>query len=420
MDVFGYPYWNIRVDGKLEPRIPSSIPQNDGLLPPVDLELIPKLIPTVAPGMQGTPFFEMIVKNSPMGGSMIVWGLKRDFHDPLPYQFELYWSETPTGGFTRVDTPALINTYWAVDPERRLFAVDIESYYAIRLVTPSGEYWSYASNANANWNKKDWLIAREICRKEFLLNRKFTGWDGFLLKRKIWGIKCPRCADFDSQEPRDGHCLVCFGTGKDGGYWAPFPTFTYNMKDGPAAFKQHDDNAAMVETLIFQNMRMLGYPHISTNDVFIHYGSGRRFFVRPVNIAAEIKGVPIIYTCELRQAPFTDVIYEFPPVPPAPPEPPEPPTPASEPVVPAVLPIRIQWTGGEWVLGPDAENPLYRTRGGYPLPNGLDSFTWEPAGLVFTETGDGYQITGGDVAGLYYPSGDMASGLPVFERRDPE
>jgi len=420
VDVFGYPYWQIQVDGKLEPRIPSSIPQNDGLLPPIDPELIPTLIPTSAPGMQGTPFFEIIVKNSPLGGSMIVWGLKRDFADPPPYKFEVYWAETPTGKFEKIDSPVLINTYWAVDPERRLFALDIESCYAIRMVTSVGEYWSYASNANANWNKKDWLIAREICRKEFLMNRKYVGWDGFLLKRMIWGAPCPRCADFDTKEAKDGSCLACFGTGKDGGYWAPFPTFAYQMEPGPVQFKQVDDNSALTENTIHQNMRVLAYPNLATNDVFIHYGSGRRFFIRPVNVAASIKGIPIIYTCEMRLAPYTDVIYQFPPAPPVPPKPPEPPAPPeSEPyIAPPVEPkFKIQWANGEWQLGLDLEHVLYHTTGGYPMPNGLDSFTWEPSGLTFTETGDGYQIDGGDVAGLYYPAGDTASGLPVFERR---
>jgi hypothetical protein len=420
MNIFGHPYWRLDSTGKLTPVVPDvglgSVPEISPM--PADLKLLPTILPTVAPGMLGTPFMEVVVKNCPLGGSLITWGLKRDFCDPLPYRFDVFWSETPTGDYERVDTPVLVNTYWAVDPAQRLWALDIESYYAVRMTTPNGEYWAYAANANSPWRKKDWLIAREICRKEFLMFRKFTGWDGFLLKRRVWGSACSRCKDFDTNEPSDGHCLTCFGTGKEGGYWPPFPTFVHNMGDGPTQFKQADDNTSLSENLVLQGMRILGYPHLATNDVFLHYGSGRRYFVRPVKVAAEIKGIPIIWTCELRQAPYTDVIYKFPQPPVVPPEPPEPPTPESEPtyVQPPVLPVfRISWVDGEWQLGKTGQAPLYRTTGGYPMANALDSFTWAPDGLSVSEQDTGYVISGSDVvAGLYMPRGDYA-GLPVFE-----
>lgn len=425
MNIFGYPYWQFNADGNIVQVAPSGIPGLDEL-EPSEQELLTSSIPSIAPGMAGTPFFEIVVKNSPLGGSLITWGMKRGFADPLPYRFDVYWSETPTGPFEHVDTPVLINTYWASDPSQRLFALDVESYYAIRLRTPNGEYWSYASNANATWNKKTWLTAREICRKEFLMCRKFTGWAGLLLKRKIWGAPCPRCKDFDTQEPSDGHCPVCYGTGKEGGYWAPFPTFTYNMGAGPTQFKQVDDNASLSENTVLPTMRMLGYPHLATNDVFVHFGAGRRFFVRPVKIASELKSIPIVYTCELRLAPYTDIIYEFPKIiaPPIPPEPPEPPS--SEPtyVQPPAIPVyKIQWVNGEWALGLTPETSLYRTAGGYPLPNALDSFTWvkadgSAAAISVAESLDGYMITGDpEILGFYQPIGNF-SGLAVFERTE--
>ena len=425
INVFSHPYWQFNEDRNIIPVVPTgtSAPQE---LTPSDQAILIESIPGIAPGMDATPFFEIVVKNSPLGGTMITWGMKRTFADPLPYTFEVYWAETSTGPYIKVDAPTLINTYWAVDPEHRTFALDVESYYAIKLTTPNGEYWSYASSANSLWNKKDWLIGREICRKEFLMCRKFVGWYGFLLKRIVWGPTCTRCSDFDTNEPSDGHCDVCYGTGKDGGYWNPFPTFVYNLEGSPTQFKQVDDKVGLAENIVLPKMRMLGYPHLATNDVFVHYGSGRRFFIRPVHVVAEIKGMPIIYVCELRLAPYTDIIYEFPKIvaPPTPPPGPEPPE--SEPTYeqPPMAPtVKIQWAEGEWQLGEDLENVLYHTTAGYPLPNGLDSFTWvkedgSASVLTFEEAADGWEIAGDpDVAGLYMPSGSV-SGLPVYSRVD--
>jgi hypothetical protein len=366
-----------------------------------------------------TPFVEIIVKNNPLGGTLITWALRQDFCEAAPYTFRLYWCESPNGKRTEVNTPVLINTYFAIDTEQRTWALDIESYYVITLKTAQGTYESYPAHANAFWKKRDWLIAREICRKEYLLCRKFTGWEGWLVKRMIWGPKCPRCADIDTQDARDGHCLACYGTGKEGGYWPRYPSFVYNMQSGPSQFKQLNDNAGLTEDAVMTNMRILGYPHLATNDVLILEGSGRRFFVRPVKIEAEIKGIPLVYTCELRLAPATDIIYRFPYQPEPPPPPPVPPTPESEPTYtqPEPLPpMSIKWLDGEWRLG-----TLYRTNSGYPMPDGLDTFTWthadgSAASLVITEAGGGYTVAGDNVvAGNYQPKG-LASGLTIFER----
>jgi len=124
INLFNHPYWEFNADRNLIPVVPAGSPA-PSTLTESDQKLLLEAIPGIAPGMAETPFFEIIVKNSPMGGSLITWGLKRGFDDPLSYRFDLYWAETSTGTLTRVDTPVLINTYWAVDPDRRVFALDI-------------------------------------------------------------------------------------------------------------------------------------------------------------------------------------------------------------------------------------------------------------------------------------------------------
>jgi hypothetical protein len=250
------------------------------------------------------------------------------------------------------------------------------------MTTGKATYVSYAKGANSYWSKRDWLLGREICRKERMLMRKFTGWEGYVLKRKIWGERCPRCADFDSDEVAEGKCPVCYGTGKLGGYWEGYPTFAYNMQGGPTQFKEMDDKVGLKENIEIPQMRMLAYPHLSTNDIFVHEESGRRYYIRPVNIAAEIKGVPIIYVVTLKLAPFSDVAYDVPkiPVPYIPPEEESQQQEIPAPEQPAAASYYIFWHMGEWYLGPvlgETTSSLYRTNSGYPLADGLDSYTWE-------------------------------------------
>lgn len=351
----------------------------------IEIGLVPHshIIPDDAPN---TPFFEIVVRNDPNplsnNGTLISWGLRRTFCDPGPYAFEVQWAETPRGQWHTVETGPLTDTYFAIDGHKRMCSKEMESYYRIMLTTPTASYLSFAKGSNSYWKKRDWLLGREICRKERLLMRKFTGWEGYVLKRKIWGEKCPRCADFDSDEVGEGKCPVCFGTGKIGGYWEGYPTYAYNMEGGPTQFKELDDTVGMKEDIGIKSMRMLAYPHLSTNDIFVHEESGRRYYIRPVNIAAEIKGVPIVYVVTLKLAPFTDVAYEVPKVP----------IPYVDPgslVTPEVIPeletppetasYYIFWSMGEWYLGPvlgETTSSLYRTNAAYPLADGLDSYSW--------------------------------------------
>jgi hypothetical protein len=377
-----------------------------------------------------TPFHEIVIKNNPLGGTLVTWGLGRSFCDPGPYLFELQWAETTNGTWETVQTGPISDTYFAVDETRRLFAKEIESYYRVIMTTGTTTYISYAKGANSFWSKRDWLLGREICRKERLLAKKFVGWEGYLLKRKIWGPKCPRCADFDTDEVNESCCTICFGTGVVGGYWEGYPTFVYNMEGGPTQFKEFEDNTNMKEDVMMQNMRILAYPHISTNDIFVHTGSGRRYFVRPVKVGATVKGVPIIYRVTLALIPYTDPAYTVPitPVPPEPYDevPEEPDTPAlPTPEEPADAPFYIFWWRKEWYLGPVIGEPissLYRTESGYPIADGLDSYSWVPVTGDSTMTVEEapnktYDVTvagDSDVSGVYAETDSEHMGLSVF------
>ena len=70
----------------------------------------------------------------------------------------------------------------------------IEAYYRVRLVLPGVPgcpvYKSQPVRANGLLPRKDWLVAREIIRKEYL-QQKYDGTQGFLLVRKKFGRACP-------------------------------------------------------------------------------------------------------------------------------------------------------------------------------------------------------------------------------------
>lgn len=410
------------------------------------------------------PFLEIYVDHMPRGGSIVYWGLRRDFCDEGPYTFQLQWAESVEADFIDAGDP-VVNQFFTTDTLRRVWAKSIESYYRVTLTTAEGVYTSFPQQANGVWNKRDWLLARDIMRKERLLMRKFTGWEGNLLKRKVWGEVCPDCADWDTREVSAGKCMTCFGTGKVGGYWAGYETWAYEMQAGPQQRnKTWPDDATYIHEDQTLQMRMSAYPHLATYDVFVENDSGRRYVIRNIAVAAEIRGIPLINIVEMRLAPTTDIVYDVPVAPnpvgpdtgleqphacvdpvfpePAPepePEPdPEPtesddflehpietppidieeevvepePEPEVEEEVELVIPVGpnlaiwYEQSIGEWYLGAtvgDEATALYRTTDGQMNPYFLDSYTWEPINHSGTMT-----VAAGDDPSIYVVTSSMA------------
>lgn len=380
---------------------------------PIFPQLFPQRVKQLISTKSENPFLELVVRNNPLGGTLVSWGLQRDFNDPLPYRFTLYWAETPNGDYEEIPTQELLNTYSATDYTRRLWSKDTESYYKVVMETTEGTYVSPAVNANAYWAKRDWLIAREICRKEMLLFRKHAGWKGWLLKAKVYGPACTRCGDYDLEGAADAHCPVCYGTGKQGGYWAPFATYTYNMQSGPQARKSVNESTGLAEPLVLPGMRWPGYPQLATNDVFVHEGSGNRYYIRKTAVLADIKSIPVIYGTELVQAPYTDIIYTVPLT-----GEPDVVPPSSENTGNTEDTLQetasIYWNLGEWHLeGSDGEFS-YATNKALPDAGSLHEYTWDVT-LGMERTEDGFTVASSPAAGDYIAAG-IYNGLVRFAR----
>lgn len=52
-------------------------------------------------------------------------------------------------------------------------------------------------------------------------------------------------------------------------------------------------------------------PLIDEGDVWVSKKTDDRYYIHKIQNTAEIRGVPLIASVELRPAPFTDVIYQI-------------------------------------------------------------------------------------------------------------
>jgi hypothetical protein len=268
-------------------------------------------------------FSRLQVVTYPLGGSIIAWGLHSGFEAAGPYHFYVDFGRAGTHDEWKTLTELpIVDSCVFLDAGQRYFDHLVDYYYRVRLVLPNVinpstglpvVHLSMPQQANGLLCRRDWLIARDISRKEYLLQRKRTNITavGFLLKRRRWGQVCEKCKEFDCQETQNSKCPLCFGTGFVGGYFKAVDfrittdaPWTREFKRDPQIGNRND---------LAKRGRAMSYPWLDTNDVYMRRDNGERSYINAVDTVAEIGGIPLVVSVELRLAPVTDIIYTIPP-----------------------------------------------------------------------------------------------------------
>jgi len=246
------------------------------------------------------------------GTPRISWDMRQRFCDLQPWEFQLQVSRNGGDSYVDVGVP-IINTFYALDDEQRLFGKDMRLVYRVQLTTEKDVYYSPPSQPMGMLRKRQWLVSREIIRRH-TLQVKQTGLrslDGYFLKRKVAGIACT-CLDPFTNGITNHDCEFCHGTGFLDGYWRASENFMLDFS--PELRNTHRDNALSRGTVnaVVGVGRFIGLPIMNRNDIWIEKDSDRRYYIHKVSNKAEINQVPIIVEAELRLAEFTDAIYAVP------------------------------------------------------------------------------------------------------------
>lgn len=274
------------------------------------------------PGSLPCGVFKRIqVVNQPLGGTLIAWELSEGFGAYGPFNFYVDFGRSGTNEWETLNEQPVVNDCVYMDVCQRYFDQLADFYYRVRLTLPNEidpqtgtckVYQSQPQQANGVWSKRDWLLAREIARKEYLLQRKRTNMTavGHILKRMRYGTPCNDCKDHDTGEVINAECPVCYGTGFIGGYF-PAHKFTVTM-DGNWTRDFKRDPQISLRNDVIRKGRAVSYPYPDTRDVFVRKDTGERFFLHETTSIAEVGGIPVVVSVGLRLAPTTDIIYTVP------------------------------------------------------------------------------------------------------------
>lgn len=251
-------------------------------------------------------------------GAYICWRLAGDaVYFAGEYHFFVDFGWPATDNWITLNEQPVVDDCCYYDVCKRNWATLIEAYYRVRLVLPGvpgcPTFKSQPVRANGVLDRRDWLVAREIIRKEYV-QQKYEGTRGHLLVRKKFGQACPRCLDWDTKEVTDSDCPTCYGTGLVGGYYPAVP-YTITVDGGWNRRIVDGDPPRGTASDIVKRGRVILYPAIDTRDVWVRGDNGERYIVDNYTVIAQIKSLPLVAQATIKLAPMTDIVYSIPLVP---------------------------------------------------------------------------------------------------------
>lgn len=148
--------------------------------------------------------------------------------------------------------------------------------------------------------------AREILRQKNMSLMRYSARTFFLLKRRTWGTHCTRSWDATLFRDKDPFCPACFGTGWEGGYFAPIP-FPGMINPSP----KFSEINMFGEWKPSDNLiTMLNYPPLQPRDIIVD-DQGRRWAVIQIRTVEKL-GRVIEQSAQLGLIDYGDILYSIP------------------------------------------------------------------------------------------------------------
>lgn len=239
---------------------------------------------------------------------MYAWEVSGGFNDPAPWVFSVQKGPTADGPWGTI-SPDLVNMIaWRDEGGKHLVGKSNTLYFRLRLVTSQGTYFSYPVQPYGDLPRREFLLAREIIRREALRARVLAGVECDVYIRSTFGPKCTFCLDPITGDVRDSHCSKCFGTGRYPAYYGPHRMMMSFSTD--AAHTKTNDKDGTHETRTFEALA-IGNPVLKKGDVVVDPRQDKRYVIGVVSIVSEVRRVACLQRVGFEEAPLSDPIYRI-------------------------------------------------------------------------------------------------------------
>lgn len=241
-------------------------------------------------------------------GFIFRWELNDAFSAPAPFTFTVQMAPTPSGPWESI-SDQLVDTYYWADERKPVGKTAARNY---RVVMVDGAGVGHASQPVmpfGDLSLREFLIAREILRKEELNASRMAGTRGQVWISAEYGSRCPKCLDPVTGNVRDSHCRKCHGTGFYPSHYGPFDMWlSFSQSQHGMA---HDEAGGTKDDKSF-SVRAIGTPRLKKNDVLRDVASGKMYYIQGVANVTEMRRIPIVQQLTVSEAATTDQCYDLP------------------------------------------------------------------------------------------------------------
>lgn len=177
-------------------------------------------------------------------------------------------------------------------------------YYRVKLSGDDQEVYSQPQQAGVTLSYPYSSEAKNLIRLSQLQMAK-TGRTGYLMKKIVYGNKCPICKQFDDDAPVNEHCPCCLGTGIQGGYYRAIPmNILQSGQSSLEAVRQIGASRAVV-----LQAKCTAWPIISLGDVWVDDNTNQRYYIEQADVASKYKHVPLVYQLKMHLIELSDVLH---------------------------------------------------------------------------------------------------------------
>lgn len=151
------------------------------------------------------------------------------------------------------------------------------------------------------------LLRRKILRDQYIILKKLSGIEFYLLKRRHFGTRCTVCYDPATRSVTRSACAVCFGTSWANGYFTPIELYGRKL---PSQVQTQESPQTPVE-INQTRIQFLDFPRIDEEDILVEKSTNKRFLVLS-RYFTSLKTIPVHQTVSVSEFERQAVEYNIP------------------------------------------------------------------------------------------------------------
>lgn len=263
-------------------------------------------------------FYSVQALATPDNTKSVYWRMAQGFN-PKNWDVEYYVdvAEESLGDWQELNTGAPITDSCVyIDTTKYRYGMTSDIWYRVRAILsdpdsllPDVVSESVPAQLQGALTDRAYLVAKSVVCGMYYKLKKGGGQQGFLLKKKIWGEKCPNCTDFDVESVLNGHCQICYGTGIIGGF---HEGIEFWIMPETVKSRGRTQSPVGVQNEYSFNAECVAYPWMDKYDVWVDAKTNERFLIEKIGHKIELERKPIILTLQLVKISNTDVTMDVP------------------------------------------------------------------------------------------------------------